>query len=143
MSLRLSPFPLLNDRTYEQMKSSGNLRLLRDETIADRITKYYFNSKDLSINSSQFLLRLQSLIDFQGKVFDGTVFQKMINLNDFSISPPQGNPALISEDKQTVNELVTRIHYVLSLLLYTQNNLNRLKNEGTELIKILKKEYHL
>jgi len=28
MGLRLSPFPKLNDRTYEQMKSSGNLRLI-------------------------------------------------------------------------------------------------------------------
>jgi len=80
MGLRSSPFPVLNDRTYEQMKSSGNLRLIHDKEIADKITKYYFNTKEFSINTDQTLLRLQSLIEYEGKVFDGTVFQQMINI---------------------------------------------------------------
>jgi hypothetical protein len=45
MGLRRSPFPILNDRAYEQMKSSGNLRLVHNKEIGDRITKYYFNTK--------------------------------------------------------------------------------------------------
>src|SRR4249919_323086 len=43
MGLRLSSFPILNDRTYEQMKSSGNLRLIHEKEISDKITHYYFN----------------------------------------------------------------------------------------------------
>jgi hypothetical protein len=42
MGLRLSSFPILNDRTYEQMKSSGNLRLIHEKEISDKITHYYF-----------------------------------------------------------------------------------------------------
>ena len=61
MGLRLSPFPKLNDRTYEQMKSSGNLRLIHNSKIADRVTKYYFNAKEFLVNTDQTLLRLQSL----------------------------------------------------------------------------------
>jgi hypothetical protein len=99
LSFRLSPFPMLNDKAYEQMKSSGNLRLIRHEEIADGITKYYFNSKDIALNVSQSLLRLQSLIEAQGKVLDGTVFQQMTDLKSFSIVAPSGNPGLISEDK--------------------------------------------
>ncbi len=143
MALRLSPFPKLNDRTYEQMKSSGNLRLIHKTEISDKITHYYFNIKEFSLNTDQTLLRLQSLIEIQGKVFDGAVFQQMINIKNFEINQPTGNPALITEDKQTLNELAVRIHYALSILLYSQNFITELENEASQLIETLKKEYHL
>jgi hypothetical protein len=143
MALRLSPFPKLNDRTYEQMKSSGNLRLIHETEISDKITHYYFNIKEFSLNTDQTLLRLQSLIEIQGKVFDGTVFQQMISIKNFEINQPTGNPALITEDKQTLNELSVRIHYALSILLYSQNFITELENEASRLIGTLRKEYHL
>ena len=143
MGLRLSPFAKLNDRTYEQMKSSGNLRLVHNKEIADRITKYYFNIKELSVNNDQTLLRLQSLIEYQGKVFNGAVFQEMVDIKNFSITLPPGNPALITKDKTILNELSVRIHYVLSILLYSQNFISDLEKEASQLIEVLKKEYHL
>jgi len=143
MCLRLSPFPKLNDRTYEQMKSSGNLRLIHDSKIADRVTKYYFNSKEFLINIDQTLLRLQSLIEIQGKVFDGAVFREMMDIKQFSIIPPAGNPALITENKETLNELSVRIHYVLSILLFSKNFIVNLNQEASELIGVLKEEYRL
>ena len=143
MGLRLSPFPKLNDRTYEQMKSSGNLRLIHENEISDKITHYYFNIKDFSLNTDQTLLRLQSLIEIQGKVFDGAVFQQMINIKNFEINQPGGYPAFITEDKQTLNELSVRIHYVLSILLYSQNFITELEKEASQLIEAFKEEYHL
>ena len=143
MSIRLSPFPTMNDRTFEQLKSSGNLRLIRHKETADRITKYYFRSKEFAVNTSQTLLRLQSLIDYQGNVFDGTVFREMIDVKDFSIRPPGGMPLLMTEDKKVLNELIVRIHYIQSILLYSQNYMNRANEEATQLIEILKKEYDL
>jgi hypothetical protein len=143
MGLRLSPFPTLNDRAYEQMKSSGNLRLIHETEISDKITHYYFSIKEFSLNTDQTLLRLQSLIEIQGKVFDGAVFQQMINIKNFEIHQPGGYPALITEDKQTLNELSVRIHYVLSILLYSQNFITELEKEASQLIETLKKEYHL
>ena len=143
MGLRLSPFPKLNDRTYEQMKSSGNLRLIHEKEISDKITHYYFNIKGFSLNTDQTLLRLQSLIEIQGKVFDGAVFQQMINIKNFEINQPEGYPALITEDKQILNELSVRIHYVLSILLYSQNFITELEKEASQLIEALKEEYHL
>jgi len=143
MGLRLSPFPTLNDRAYEQMKSSGNLRLIHEKEISDKITHYYFNIKEFSLNTDQTLLRLQSLIEIQGKVFDGAVFQQMINIKNFEINQPGGYPVLITEDKQTLNELSVRIHYVLSILLYSQNFITELEKEASQLIEALKEEYHL
>lgn len=143
MSIRLSPFPKLNDRTYEQMKSSGNLRLIHDNNIADQITKYYFNSKEFSLNIDQTLLRLQSLIEYQGKIFNATVFEKMLDLKQFWINPPNGYPALLTGDKIILNELAVRTHYTLSIISYSQRYIADLNAEAAQLIEALKKEYHL
>jgi hypothetical protein len=67
----------------------------------------------------------------------------MINIKSFEINQPEGYPALITEDKQTLNELSVRIHYVLSILLYSQNFISELEKETSQLIETLKKEYHL
>lgn len=143
MGLRLSPFTKMNDRTFEQMKSSGNLRLIHDSKISDRITSYYFNSKDFSFNVEQTLLRLQSLIEIHGKVFDGAVFQSMIDTGLLNINPPVGNPALITEDKKILNELAVRSHYVSSILKYSRTNIVDLNRDASQLIELLKEEYHL
>ena len=143
MGVRLSTYPTMKDPTFEQLKSSGNLRLIRHKEIADRITKYYFRSKEFVVNTNQTVLRVQSLIEYQGNVFDGTVFQEMIDGKDFSIHPPAGNPLLITEDKKVINELKVRIHYILSILLYSQKYMDRVNDEASELIEILKREYHL
>lgn len=143
LSLRLSPFPILNEKAYEQMKSSGNLRLIRNNEIADKITKYYFNSKDISLNVTQTLARLQALIEAQGKILDGMVFHEMIDQTNFIISAPSGNPVFITENKQEINELIVRSHYLMSILIYSRNFMNRLRNENLQLLKMLKEEYHL
>ena len=143
MALRLSPLPKMNDRTFEQMKSSGNLRLIRNTKISDGITHYYFNSKEFSLNVEQTLLRLQSLIEIQGKVFDGSVFQSMMDFEHFDINSPGGNPALITDDKKTLNELSVRTHYVLSILLYSKTYIIDLNKEARDLIEILKEDYHM
>jgi hypothetical protein len=83
------------------------------------------------------------LIEYEGKVFDGSVFQEMTNIKSFEITQPTGNPALITEEKKTLNELSVRIHYVLSILLYSQNFITELENEASRLIGTLKKEYHI
>jgi len=143
MSIRLSTFPLLNNKAYEQMKSSGNLRLIHNEEIANKITKYYFSSNDISLNVMQTLPRLQSLIEAQGKVLDGTVFHEMTDQKTFLIRPPSGNPLLLTADKQAINDVIVRSHYVMSILMYSRNYMRQLKQENLQLSGILKKEYHL
>jgi hypothetical protein len=142
-SVRISGFPQINDRTYEQMKSSGNLRLIHNRAIADKITTYYYYGKEFQINSQQTLLRLQSLLDYQGKVFDASVFSGMIDRKKFWMNQPQGNIRLITEDPEVLNELAIRVHYVLSILLYSENSTLDFVEQAKSLIQDLKKEYHL
>ena len=143
MGLRLSPFPEMNDKTFEQMKSSGNLRLIHDSKIANSITSYYFNSKEFSINKEQMLLRLQSLLEMHAKVFNGAVLQQMINNDQFEINPPPGTALLMTDDKEILNELAVRTHYVASIIKYSRVFIDNLHAKATQLIRLLQEEYHL
>jgi len=68
---------LSTDRTFSQMKSSGNLRLIENHEIADSITSYYYKIDQLSIQAN---LWENVINDYRQKisvVFDASVFQQM------------------------------------------------------------------
>jgi len=142
-ALRFNDFPVLNEDTYEQMKSSGNLRLLHHQYITDSVFHYYFKLKEIGLTTSQLLLRQQSLLEIEGELFSGSTFQSMINKKTFQISEPDRNSQLITNDKKTVNKCMVAIHYLFSLTLYSLNAIQRHINEAHRLIVFLKKEYHL
>jgi hypothetical protein len=141
IAIRYSDFYKINDNAYEQMKSSGNLRLLHSRHVAENISKYYSNVKDITLSVNQTLLRQQALIEFEGKIFDGNIFQEMINKETFKISPPSGDPLLINEDKKIINQFIVKIHYLVSIMLFSKNFAKQQIAEAEHLADFLQKEY--
>jgi hypothetical protein len=125
------------------MKSSGNLRLIQNRNLARSITKYYFNTKEVELNKSQTLSRTQAIIELEGKVFNGSVFQQMTDMEAFTFSPPPGNPPLITHDRNLINELIMRLHYVISIMSFTRNYIKGLNQQASALISVLQKQYRL
>ena len=69
-----SPFYQPNQRTYEQMKSSGELRLIKDNSVSDSITGYY-NSLVWILTQNEYIHeRLGDFIGGAENIFDGNVF---------------------------------------------------------------------
>lgn len=143
IAIRYSDFYRINDNAYEQMKSSGNLRLLHTQYVAEKISKYYSSVKDITLIVNQTLLRQQALIEFEGQLFDGNVFQGMINKETFEISPPSGDPELINMDKKLINVFIVKVHYLVSLMLVSKNFANKQIIEAEQLVEFLQKEYQL
>ena len=135
--------PQLNDRTYDQMKGSGNLRLVHNPKISRSITKYYYHTKEIQVGISDALTRVQALIESEGRVFSGLVFQEMTDMETFTFHTPAANPPLITNDKLLINELSMRLHYVVSMMVFVKHFYKHLKAQATQLISDLQKEYHL
>ena len=135
--------PQFHDRTYDQMKSSGNLRLIHEKNIADSISNYYFNAKEIQVNINQTQARILTAIEFEGKVFDGIVFQQILDKDNFIFSQPAGNPKLITDDKTIINELIVRLHYLISISAFTELYFKRMNTQAIQLIAFLQNEYHL
>lgn len=143
MSIRLSQFNRVNDNAYEQMKNSGNLRLLHSQDIIDSLSGYYFRTKEIESISNISTLRQQAVSDYEAKIFDGRVFQKMVDSKTFDISPPSGKPVLVTSDPMIINEFIVKVHYVKSIMLYSINFAKQRRKEAIQLIQFLQREYHL
>jgi hypothetical protein len=143
MAIRLSQFNRVNDNAYEQIKNSGNLRLLHSQEIIDNISGYYFRSREIEGMTNIMTLRQQSLMDYEAKIFDGSVYQKMVDSKTFHISPPDGNPRLLTIDPVIINEFIVKAHYVKSIMLYAINFAKQRRTEAIQLIQFLEREYNL
>ncbi|HTH56474.1 MAG TPA: hypothetical protein VL728_10555 [Cyclobacteriaceae bacterium] len=144
---RTMPFSInylqINDRTYEQMKGSGNLRLIENELISHQISEYYFNSKEIRNNTDETVIRIERMLELQGNLFDATVFRDIVDMRSFAFRTPKTYPKLVTEDKRDVNNYLMSLHYVVSISSFSGKYLKRLKSEAEQLIIALQLEYNL
>jgi hypothetical protein len=123
------------------MKSSGTLRLIHLKNVADSISQYYFNLKQLSYVTNLVVHRSQRKLELEAKIFDATTYSKMVDRETFVLSAPSGNPSLVTEDEGIINEFLVTLHYIASAHVYSKVYLERLSGNANRLIAILEKEY--
>ena len=133
----------LNDRSFEQMKNSGSLRLIHDASVADSVSNYYSKQVTFKQQEEVQLYRMNSYIDFAGKVFDGGVFQEMLQKFPYKVNEPKGNPQLITNDANLINEYIGRLHYVSAI--YTINTSSALgqKDATLRMLDMLQSKYSI
>jgi hypothetical protein len=145
------------DNTILEMKSSGNLRLIRDREIIndlmdiERLLEQYRNLVD--IEEKEDVLSYPLL----GELFDANIFNKMLSQNKIrvlsekeyaaqsinSLVMPPGNPQLRSHDPDKINLLVYYLHQRKSSFGGEARDLRTLKVMVEKLINLINKEYKL
>ena len=130
-----------NDRTIEQLKSSGNLRLIRNKNISNEVMKY-----DQFIR--QTLFEMDDEIEIRGeyrgiasKVFRTTIFHEMIASD--TIVKPMGNPKLYTSNPDLVNELIGATQYFKRVHQAQLIRSEKLLTQAKQLSDLIKKEYNL
>lgn len=138
---RLNPLSTSN-RTYEQLKNSGNFRLIRNIATSNKIMVYYekFPMVRLleSINETEFT----EYKKMAAKVFDPAVFIKMEGKND-KIERTSENPPLRTTDHELLQELSVFSVYMHGTKKGIIGVAEELRIAGAELIDYLQKEYHM
>jgi hypothetical protein len=96
-----SPFYQPNQRTYEQMKSSGELRLIKDNSVSDSITGYY--------NSLVWILTQNDYMGGAENIFDGNVFLLILERKqDSELIKALPKEKYLTKDKLLFNKLFIR-----------------------------------
>ena len=138
---RLSPLTT-NSRTFEQLKNSGNFRLIGDITASNKIMEYYERFPLIrtleNINETEFT----EYKKVAAKIFDPSVFLKMEGNND-EIKRSSENPPLRTMDKELLQELSVFAVYIHGTRKGIIGNSEAIKSQGIELLKYLEKQYHL
>jgi len=130
------------DRTIQQLKNAGGMRLITRQAAAEAIMAYDAQLKLVQTQNYSLEQEVVSrFLNMMTPVFSGTVMDQMYGDSLFSI--PNGNPALLINEKRMIEELVSQLHFVKSVNNRNSYFENMLKQRAVNTIKILKKEYHL
>lgn len=138
---RLHPLST-NSRTFEQLKNSGNFRLIRNLSSSNKIMTYYEKFALIHLLESVNETEFTEYKKVAAKIFDPAVFLKMEG-NGSEIKRSGENLPLRTTDNQLLQELSSfsvYMHGTKKGILATDEEL---KIAGKELIEYLQKEYHL
>jgi len=142
-----------DSRTFDQMKSSGALKLIESRSIMDSISNYYQSLQFFISQSDLQREKVDDVHSVNSELFDGYTFQHMfadVNSNgnissglDVNILQPENNPPLLSNDFNAINKVIIAYHYLYATT-EINNNVAMFSSQGAQrLIDVLKKEYHL
>jgi hypothetical protein len=138
---RLNPLSTSN-RTFEQLKNSGNFRLIRDINTSNKIMSYYEKFPLIRLLESVNETEFNEYKKIAAKIFDPAVFLKMEG-KDGGIIRTTENPPLRTEDNELLQELSVFSVYMHGTKKGILEVAGQLKIAGAELIEYLQKEYHL
>ncbi len=144
--------PFLRDQTITQLRSSGNLRLIRNDSIVKQINQYWAWRDVVNKVSERTEQRIQSGLEFSSKIFDRWATDSTaIQSNDFAESPflniPNqvypNNLTLLSNDINIIKQYSNcRISVSQSARIYLWA-LTQMEKDGLKLKEMIVKEYEL
>src|SRR5436190_2738908 len=130
-----------NDGTIQQLKSSGNLRLIRNSQIANSIMAYDQKMRGALFEMGDEVEVRSEYRQLARKLFNTNVFFEMIATD--SVSRPVNNPQLYSSDAGLINEFIGQVQYVKRIHKAQLIRSEELLVKAKKLTIDIKKEYHL
>jgi len=121
-----------NDRTIQQLLSSGELRLIRNKVVSDRIMIYEQTLKKYYTQSDLMYGAVVNMTSYT-QVFDFVSLDKNMN------TPIP----LTAQGKKSLNEAYARLQLWNRGLMGLISWLYEVNQEGTRLVTFIQKEYHL
>ncbi len=129
-----------NSRTYEQMKHAGQLRLIRNQPVANSISSYYFSLQRLDFQNDIIKDRIADYMQMIGKVFDAQVlfqiYQDKEELTNNTLKFMTSNP-------QNINMFLTSAQYFYGARKIQKELCDERGKRAQILLDLIKKEYHL
>jgi len=135
---------LYNDRTIQQLKNSGGMRLIRSQVASDLIMNYDQLVREMQhfeLVREDILNRFREISSY---ILDAAIFYAMADTDsDISVKRPKGNSKLFSDNPETINRLcywTNRCSIVNRQVIVKQTDL---KNSAIRIMEFLRKEYKL
>ena len=128
------------DGTMQQLKNGGNLRLIRKASVSDSIIAYDVVNRGYVWGGQDEEEIMDTYRNVAETVFDGLVLNSMRDENN-NVSMPDYDPPF-----RKTEDAIFRLNYRIHMLSIYNKTLRQqarsLKENATQLIMQLKKEYH-
>jgi hypothetical protein len=132
----------VNNRTFEQLKNSGNFRLIRKIETSNRIMAYYENIPMIRLVEELYFSEFDNYKILASKIFDPAIFTSM-EMKNGEIVRTDKNPPLQSYDPNLIKQLSVFAVYMNGSGRGILQQVNKLRQLGKEMMDYLQKEYHL
>ena len=137
-----------HDRTIEQLKNGGNFRLIRKASISDSLIDYDATIKSrLRDQEMQSNVIYQTVNFLQDKLFRSKFYGEYGEINEEQVDAAfEFNPGIFIVTKEKEDELFqyyNHLQYYKLMTLYRLSTSKTLLRKATNLIELIKKEYHL
>jgi hypothetical protein len=145
----LNPF-LYSNATITQLKSSGSLRLIKNDALADSIVQYDVWSQRIFTNDANIQNLVRDFRSSLGLIFHVVVISKMSDNKMISntgsgsfIKRPDEVLPLITDDMKLINQMCVYAEFLGALYQSHFNAMTAQKSRAVKLIGFIKKDYHI
>jgi hypothetical protein len=140
---RLSPVIFTyNDRTIQQLKNGGNMRVIRKLNVTDAIVLYDASVRDMNVTQERENDYMLQCLPHIYRIFDRQVMDLMIDSTSAIHEPPL-NVKLLPTTQASLNDFNGTLHSLKASNIVLINKVRMMIAEGEKLSGILEKEYHL
>ena len=131
------PDYIYTDRTIQQLKNGGGMRLIRNKAVSDSIVDYDSKVRILAIAQAQMNDLVLTFGLEKNKLFQNRLLD---TLNHGFHNPPI---ALLSQNRTDLEEFYNNMNDQRAVFRYMKGLDEDLLKTGTRTIEFIKKEYHL
>ena len=135
-----------NNTTIEQLKGSGNLRLMSNN-VSQKISEYDKKNSELENEYRLSRIEFEKMETLYFKIFDGYFYQLITGGTGYKVNRDSVfilNPPLVNDDTKLMKEFIGWVKFEAGIYK-SQNSTYHIpiKESAIELLALLKKEYHL
>ena len=134
-----------NSKTFEQLKSTGGLRLIENQNNLDSINNYYQTLKYFDYWSGLQRQRINDVISGNEKLFDGRVFFSIYKWIETSKNAEDSvirqQPVLLTKDPLIINDVIMHYQYLYGVLKIINKKASETSVEASRLFTLLGREY--
>lgn len=124
----------INDpKTFEQLKNTGDIRLIKKEAVLDSMSRYYQKVNRMVIYRDEIQSQLQTTYNLSNKIFDNYSFD----------NNPGSPPGLITNDPILIKEYTNKLYHLTRDLKKYDRFLEVLQNSTKNFIEVIKTYYHI
>jgi hypothetical protein len=131
-----------NDRTIQQLKNGGNLRLISNQAVSDQIMDYDQQVRWIIIGEQREESFIFDYIECLQELFNTGEFDRMLD-KESGFSMPTDNPPLLTKEKSKLHKIQSIIHFLKAVNIYLLTWNIKQEKRAHATLNLIRKEYHI
>ena len=133
----------ITDRTFEEVKNAGEMRLISNKQVSDSLVDYYKAVEyieDLQQTLKEYKEKLREDLPL---ILNSTYYAKANDSSNHDVANPNENLHLGSVDPVAINRILIATREITVLSKFIKNRIQYQDNKAGNIKKLIAKEYHL